>query len=84
MLVDFGFVYDLIFFWEWLVWDMEGELIGYDFWDMDFWFYDGDMFCGVFLFICYGIVVVFVLVMEVLNVVFVFFCYFRFDMSCMV
>lgn len=82
-LVDSGLAYDLSLFRERLARDQNGDPIGYDFWDMDPWPYDGETSRGAFLPIRHGTAVASVLAMEAPNAALVPFRYPRPDMGRM-
>ncbi|MEL6747060.1 MAG: S8 family serine peptidase [Pseudomonadota bacterium] len=63
-LIDSGLAYDLPMFASRLARDANGVPLGYDFWDLDAWPYDGDMARGAFLPIRHGTPVASVLVRE--------------------
>jgi subtilisin family serine protease len=63
-LVDSGIAYDLPLFQGRLARDENGDPIGYDFWDMDPWPYDGDVSRGPFFPIRHGTAVASVLARE--------------------
>ncbi|MEM6678564.1 MAG: S8 family serine peptidase [Pseudomonadota bacterium] len=63
-LVDSGLAYDLPLFRDRLARDAEGRPLGYDFWDLDPWPYDGDVSRGPFLPIRHGTAVASVLARE--------------------
>lgn len=63
-LVDSGLAYDLPLFADRLARDADGDPIGFDFWDMDPWPYDGDTSRGAFLPIRHGTAVASVLAQE--------------------
>ena len=63
-LVDSGLAYDLPLFRNRLARDAEGTPLGYDYWDLDPWPYDGDVARGPFLPIRHGTAVASVLARE--------------------
>lgn len=63
-LVDSGLAYDLPIFRDRLARDASGTPLGYDFWDLDRWPYDGDVSRGAFLPIRHGTAVASVLARE--------------------
>ncbi|MFY0690485.1 MAG: S8 family serine peptidase [Paracoccaceae bacterium] len=63
-LVDSGLAYDLPVFRDRLARDPAGQPLGYDYWDLDPWPYDGDVSRGAFLPIRHGTAVASVLVRE--------------------
>ncbi len=63
-LVDSGLAYDLAIFRDRLARDPSGQPLGYDFWDLDPWPYDGDVSRGPFLPIRHGTAVASVLARE--------------------
>ncbi|WP_298816432.1 S8 family serine peptidase [uncultured Roseibium sp.] len=63
-LVDSGLAYDLPLFRDRLARDLNGDPIGYDFWDLDPWPYDGDTSRGAFLPIRHGTAVASILAQE--------------------
>jgi hypothetical protein len=82
-LVDSGLAYDLLLFANRLARDQDGTPVGYDFWDLDPWPYDGDVSRGVFLPIRHGTAVASVLVREAPEAALVPFRYPRPDMGRM-
>ena len=82
-LVDSGLAYDLPLFRDRLARDGEGQPLGYDYWDLDPWPYDGDVSRGPFLPIRHGTAVASVLVREAPGAALVPFRYPRPDMSRM-
>ena len=82
-LVDSGLAYDLPYFENRLARDANGVPLGYDYWDMDPWPYDGDVSRGPFLPIRHGTAVASVLVQEAPGATLVPFRYPRPDMSRM-
>ena len=60
--MDSGLAYDLPLFRDRLARDGEGKPLGYDYWDLDPWPYDGDTSRGPFLPIRHGTAVASVLV----------------------
>lgn len=82
-LVDSGLAYDLPLFRGRLARGGDGTPLGYDFWDMDPWPYDGDTSRGPFLPIRHGTAVASVLAREAPDAVLVPFRYPRPDMSRM-
>ncbi len=81
--VDSGLAYDLPLFRDRLARDDVGAPIGYDFWDMDPWPYDGDTSRGAFLPVRHGTAVASVFAREAPNAALVPFRYPRPDMSRM-
>lgn len=81
--VDSGLAYDLPLFRDRLARDDGGAPIGYDFWDMDPWPYDGDTSRGAFLPVRHGTAVASVFAREAPNAALVPFRYPRPDMSRM-
>ena len=63
-LIDSGLAYDLPIYRDRLARDSDGNPLGYDFWDLDRWPYDGDVARGPFLPIRHGSAVASVLVRE--------------------
>lgn len=63
-IIDSGLAYDLPIYRNRLARDAKGIPLGYDFWDMDPWPYDGDISRGAFLPIRHGSAVASVLVRE--------------------
>ncbi|MEM8976589.1 MAG: S8 family serine peptidase [Pseudomonadota bacterium] len=63
-LIDSGLAYDLAAFRNRLARDKDGKPLGFDYWDMDGWPYDGDVSRGAFLPIRHGTAVASVLVRE--------------------
>ena len=82
-LVDSGLAYDLPPFRDRLARDGEGAPLGYDYWDMDPWPYDGDASRGPFLPIRHGTAVASVLAREAPGAALIPFRYPRPDMSRM-
>ena len=82
-LVDSGLAYDLPLFRDRLARDGEGAPLGYDYWDLDPWPYDGDTSRGPFLPIRHGTAVASVLAREAPDAALVPFRYPRPDMSRM-
>lgn len=82
-LVDAGLAYDLPLFRDALARDADGTPLGYDFWDMDPWPYDGDTARGPFLPMRHGTAVASILVREAPNVALIPFRYPRPDMTRM-
>ena len=82
-LVDSGLAYDLPLFRNRLARDGEGRPLGYDFWDLDPWPYDGDVSRGPFLPIRHGTAVASVLAREAPDAALIPFRYPRPDMSRM-
>ena len=82
-LVDSGLAYDLPLFRNRLARDGEGRPLGYDFWDLDPWPYDGDTSRGPFLPIRHGTAVASVLAWEAPDAALIPFRYPRPDMSRM-
>ncbi|QFT32365.1 Thermophilic serine proteinase precursor [Labrenzia sp. THAF82] len=82
-LVDSGLAYDLPLFRERLARDLNGVPLGYDFWDLDPWPYDGDTSRGAFLPIRHGTAVASILAREAPDATLVPFRYPRPDMSRM-
>ena len=82
-LVDSGLAYDLPLFRDRLARDGEGRPLGYDFWDLDPWPYDGDVSRGPFLPIRHGTAVASVLAREAPDAALIPFRYPRPDMSRM-
>jgi hypothetical protein len=81
--VDSGLAYDLPLFRDRLARDNDSTPIGYDFWDMDPWPYDGDTSRGAFLPVRHGTAVASVFAREAPNAALVPFRYPRPDMSRM-
>ncbi len=81
--VDSGLAYDLPLFRDRLARDDGGAPIGYDFWDMDPWPYDGDTSRGAFLPVRHGTAVASVFAREAPSAALVPFRYPRPDMSRM-
>ncbi|WP_422020027.1 S8 family serine peptidase [Roseibium sp.] len=81
--VDSGLAYELPLFRDRLARDDVGAPIGYDFWDMDPWPYDGDTARGAFLPVRHGTAVASVFAREAPNAALVPFRYPRPDMSRM-
>ena len=82
-LVDSGLAYDLPLFRNRLARDQDGTPLGYDFWDLDPWPYDGDTARGPFLPIRHGTAVASILVREAPDVALIPFRYPRPDMNRM-
>lgn len=82
-LVDSGLAYDLPHFRDRLARDVEGRALGYDFWDLDPWPYDGDVSRGPFLPIRHGSAVASLLVREAPETALLPYRYPRPDMSRM-
>ena len=82
-LVDSGLAYDLPLFRDRLARDGEGNPLGYDYWDLDPWPYDGDTSRGPFLPIRHGTAVASVLAREAPDAALIPFRYPRPDMSRM-
>ncbi len=82
-LVDSGLAYDLPLFRDRLARDGEGMPLGYDFWDLDPWPYDGDTARGPFLPIRHGTAVASVLAREAPDAALIPFRYPRPDMTRM-
>jgi len=82
-LVDSGLAYDLDVFRDRLARDATGDPLGYDYWDMDPWPYDGDVSRGAFLPIRHGTAVASVLVREAPDAALVPYRYPRPDMTRM-
>ena len=82
-LVDSGLAYDLPLFRNRLARDGEGRPLGYDYWDLDPWPYDGDTSRGPFLPIRHGTAVASVLAREAPDAALIPFRYPRPDMSRM-
>ena len=82
-LVDSGLAYDLPLFRDRLARDAGGKPLGYDYWDLDPWPYDGDVSRGPFLPIRHGTAVASILVREAPDAALVPFRYPRPDMSRM-
>ncbi len=82
-LVDSGLAYDLPLFRDRLARDGDGRPLGYDFWDLDPWPYDGDMSRGPFLPIRHGTAVASVLAREAPAAALIPFRYPRPDMARM-
>ena len=82
-LVDSGLAYDLPPFRDRLARDGEGKPLGYDYWDLDPWPYDGDVSRGPFLPIRHGTAVASILAREAPDAALVPFRYPRPDMSRM-
>ena len=82
-LVDSGLAYDLPLFRDRLARDGAGIPLGYDFWDLDPWPYDGDVSRGPFLPIRHGTAVASVLAREAPEAALIPFRYPRPDMSRM-
>ena len=82
-LVDTGLAYDLPLFRNRLARDDYGNPLGYDYWDLDPWPYDGDVSRGPFLPIRHGTAVASVLAREAPDVALIPFRYPRPDMGRM-
>ena len=82
-LVDSGLAYDLPLFRDRLARDGEGMPLGYDYWDLDPWPYDGDVSRGPFLPIRHGTAVASVLAREAPEAALIPFRYPRPDMDRM-
>ena len=82
-LVDSGLAYDLPLFRDRLARDREGRPLGYDYWDLDRWPYDGDMARGPFLPLRHGTAVASVLAREAPDAALIPFRYPRPDMGRM-
>lgn len=82
-LVDSGLAYDLPLFRDRLARDGEGKPLGYDYWDLDPWPYDGDVSRGPFLPIRHGTAVASILAREASDAALIPFRYPRPDMSRM-
>ena len=82
-LVDTGLAYDLPLFRNRLARDDQGIPLGYDYWDLDPWPYDGDVSRGPFLPIRHGTAVASVLAREAPDVALIPFRYPRPDMGRM-
>ena len=82
-LVDSGLAYDLPLFRNRLARNTEGDPLGYDFWDLDPWPYDGDASRGPFLPIRHGTAVASVLAREAPGAALIPLRYPRPDMSRM-
>ena len=82
-LVDSGLAYDLPLFRDRLARDGGGTPLGYDFWDLDPWPYDGDTSRGPFLPIRHGTAVASVLAREAPHAALIPFRYPRPDMTRM-
>ena len=82
-LVDTGLAYDLPLFRDRLARDGDGRPLGYDYWDLDPWPYDGDASRGPFLPIRHGTAVASVLAREAPGAALVPFRYPRPDMARM-
>ena len=82
-LVDSGLVYDLDLFRDRLARDADGRPLGYDYWDLDPYPYDGDTSRGPFLPIRHGTAVASILVREAPNAELVPYRYPRPDMDRM-
>ncbi len=80
-LVDSGLAYDLAPFRDRLARDAAGQPLGYDYWDLDPFPYDGDMARGPFLPIRHGTTVASILAREAPNAALVPYRYPRPDMS---
>ena len=83
-LVDSGLAYDLPLFRNRLARDGRGMPLGYDYWDLDPWPYDGDISRGPFLPIRHGTAVASVLAQEAPDAALIPFRYPRPDMGRMV
>ena len=83
-LVDSGLAYDLPLFRNRLARDGQGMPLGYDYWDLDPWPYDGDISRGPFLPIRHGTAVASVLAQEAPDAALIPFRYPRPDMGRMV
>ena len=81
--MDSGLAYDLPLFRDRLARDAGGKPLGYDYWDLDPWPYDGDVSRGPFLPIRHGTAVASILVREAPDAALVPFRYPRPDMSRM-
>lgn len=82
-LVDSGLAYDLDLFRDQLARGADGTPLGYDYWDLDPWPYDGDVARGPFLPIRHGTAVASVLVREAPDAALIPYRYPRPDMSRM-
>ncbi len=82
-LVDSGLAYDLPLFRNRLARDGQGMPLGYDYWDLDPWPYDGDISRGPFLPIRHGTAVASVLAQEAPDAALIPFRYPRPDMGRM-
>lgn len=82
-LVDSGLAYDMDLFRDRLARGPDGVPLGYDYWDLDPWPYDGDVSRSPFLPIRHGTAVASVLVREAPNVTLIPFRYPRPDMARM-
>ena len=82
-LVDSGLAYDLPLFRDRLARDGDGKALGYDYWDLDPWPYDGDTSRGPFLPIRHGTAVASVLAREAPHAALIPFRYPRPDMTRM-
>ncbi len=82
-LVDSGLAYDLPLFRHRLARDSAGVPLGYDYWDLDSWPYDGDVSRGPFLPIRHGTTVASILAREAPNASLIPLRYPRPDMSRM-
>lgn len=82
-LIDSGLAYDLPVFRDRLARDADGQPLGYDFWDLDPWPYDGDFARGPFLPIRHGTAVASILAREAPNADLVPYRYPRPDMTRM-
>ena len=82
-LIDSGLAYDLEAYRNRLARSPDGKPLGYDFWDMDRWPYDGDVARGPFLPIRHGSAVASVVVREAPNAALIPIRYPRPDMSRM-
>lgn len=80
-LVDSGLAYDLPLYRDRLARGPEGEPLGYDYWDMDPWPYDGDVSRGPFLPIRHGTAVASVLAREAPSAALIPYRYPRPDMT---
>ena len=82
-LVDSGLAYDLPLFRDRLARDAGGKPLGYDYWDLDPWPYEGDVSRGPFLPIRHGTAVASILAREAPGAALIPFRYPRPDMSRM-
>lgn len=80
-LIDSGLAYDLPVFTDRLARDEAGQPLGYDFWDLDPWPYDGDTARGAFFPIRHGTTVASILVEEAPEATLIPYRYPRPDMS---
>ncbi|MEM9843755.1 MAG: S8 family serine peptidase [Pseudomonadota bacterium] len=80
-LVDSGLAYDLPLFRDRLARDSTGRPLGYDFWDLDPWPYDGDTSRGAFFPIRHGTTVASILAQEAPDAALIPYRYPRPDMS---